>query len=99
MGFHENQLLRWRLGTLVAVLIYCTQHHFVPTPVVVHAQSKSSAPAADDAGYVNPETCAVCHRAISETYRRTGMGRSFYRPSAANIVEDYTGKNTFYHKA
>jgi predicted CXXCH cytochrome family protein len=26
------------------------------------------------------------------------MGRSFFRPTAANTVEDYTGKNTFYHQ-
>jgi predicted CXXCH cytochrome family protein len=45
------------------------------------------------------ESCATCHRAISETYRRTAMGRSFYRPSPANTVEDYTGRNTFHHKA
>ena len=27
------------------------------------------------------------------------MARSFYRPSLANSVEDYSNKNTFYHKA
>jgi predicted CXXCH cytochrome family protein len=43
--------------------------------------------------------CAGCHRGIWETYRRTGMARSFQRPSSANTVEDYTNKNTFYHKA
>ena len=34
-----------------------------------------------------------------ETYRLTGMARSFYRPSPANTVEDYSDKNTFYHQA
>ncbi len=34
-----------------------------------------------------------------ETYRLTGMARSFYRPSPANTVEDYSGKSTFYHQA
>lgn len=43
------------------------------------------------------ETCAGCHRQIAETYRRTGMGRSFYPPSPANTVEDFTKKNTYYH--
>ncbi len=51
------------------------------------------------AGHVSAETCSGCHRGIWETYRQTGMGRSFYRPSAANTVEDYTRNNTFYHKA
>lgn len=41
--------------------------------------------------------CASCHRAIWETYRQTGMGRSFYRPTAENM----RGVNnaTYYHKA
>jgi tetratricopeptide (TPR) repeat protein len=38
------------------------------------------ASAAPDAGYVDPAACAACHREIYESYRRTGMGRSFYRP-------------------
>lgn len=42
--------------------------------------------------------CAGCHQKIWETYRRTGMGRSFYRPSPANMVEDFTSRNTYYHQ-
>lgn len=53
----------------------------------------------EDAGYVEPGACSSCHREIYEGYRRTGMGRSFYRPSAENTVEDYERKNTFYHAA
>jgi predicted CXXCH cytochrome family protein len=52
-----------------------------------------------DAGYTRPDACAGCHRTIWQTYQRTGMARSFSRPSAANAVEDYSNKNTFYHKA
>jgi hypothetical protein len=51
------------------------------------------------AGYANPATCATCHRAIAETYQRTGMGRSFYRPARDNTIEDYTRNNTYYHQA
>ena len=36
--------------------------------------------AAADAGYVDSTACAACHREIYESYRRTAMGRSFYRP-------------------
>jgi predicted CXXCH cytochrome family protein len=46
----------------------------------------------------NASVCAGCHRDVWEAYRRTGMGRSFYRPSPKNMVEDFTGKNTFYHQ-
>jgi predicted CXXCH cytochrome family protein len=48
--------------------------------------------------YARPEVCAGCHRDVWETYQRTGMARSFYRPAPANAVEHYTNKNTFYHK-
>ncbi len=53
--------------------------------------------AAAGSDYVDPRVCAACHTQIAQTYRQTGMGRSFYRPTAANIVEDYTGNNQFYH--
>jgi tetratricopeptide (TPR) repeat protein len=52
-----------------------------------------------DSGYVNSATCAGCHRDIAKTYRLTGMGRSFYRPSAKNTVEDYKVHNTLYNRA
>lgn len=56
-----------------------------------------SAPAqtvdSSDASYVDPRACASCHRGIWETYRKTGMGRSFYKASAEN-----TGTATYYHK-
>src|SRR5579872_4040681 len=41
-------------------------------------------------GYIDSNVCAGCHQTIWETYQRNGMGRSFYRPSAANQIEDYT---------
>jgi len=50
-------------------------------------------------GYVDPKFCAGCHPSIAETYRRTGMGRSFSRPQPNNTIEDYTKKNTFIHQA
>lgn len=56
------------------------------------AQSPSSSIAAE---YVAPQTCAGCHRGIWETYRQTGMGRSFSLPTAANTLANWTG--TFYH--
>ena len=44
--------------------------------------------------YVDSAVCADCHPTIAETYARTGMGRSFSRPSTNNTV---TGV-TYYHK-
>ena len=47
------------------------------------------APATLGSGYVDPAICAGCHEDIAKTYRLTGMGRSFYRPSTENTIEDY----------
>jgi predicted CXXCH cytochrome family protein len=55
-------------------------------PGILPAQSESS------------RVCAGCHRNVWETYRRTGMGRSFYRPSPERAVEDFANRNTYYHE-
>src|SRR4051794_8883093 len=62
------------------------------------AQTTSSLRGSENADYTEPETCAECHRGIWETYRQTGMGRSFYRPSPANTVGSDAPNNSFYHK-
>ncbi len=53
------------------------------------------------AGYAQTDSkvCAGCHRAISETYQRTGMARSFSKPVAQNTTADAARSNTYYHKA
>ncbi len=85
------------MGTLaVNVCLSCVPLLFAQS--VPPSGNKSSA-VGEDAGYVNPEVCAGCHRDVWETYKRTGMAQSFYRRSAANTVEDYSDKNTYYHKA
>ncbi|MDQ6676177.1 MAG: hypothetical protein M3Z09_02655 [Acidobacteriota bacterium] len=87
------------LGTSALAGTICfTGVHLLRTPGVVRAQNKLSGPTHREAGYVTPEACAGCHRDIWETYRRTGMARSFYRPAPANTIEDYTKNNTFYHQ-
>jgi len=45
-------------------------------------------------GYVDSSVCANCHAGISQSFRRTGMGRSFYRPGLQNQPE-----GTYYHPA
>jgi len=42
---------------------------------------------------VGDEECAVCHAEIFKTYKQTGMGRSFYPPAEANLIEDYVRNN------
>src|SRR5262245_12499053 len=45
--------------------------------------------------YVDVQICTRCHREIAESYSQTGMGRSLFKPSPANTVEDYSKK--FFH--
>ena len=40
-------------------------------------------------GFADSRLCAGCHRDIAANYARTGMGRSFFTPGAANTIEDY----------
>jgi predicted CXXCH cytochrome family protein len=47
--------------------------------------------------YVDARICAGCHSQIAQHHLQTGMGRSWFRPAAANTLEDYTGNNEFYH--
>ncbi len=49
-------------------------------------------------GYVDAAVCATCHQGIAETYQKTGMGRSFFLPTAANVVEDYVRANSVFHQ-
>ena len=51
------------------------------------------------AGYVGSQSCAECHADISKTFSHVAMGRSLYKPTATNIVEDYTSAPEFYHAA
>lgn len=59
---------------------------------VLSPAAKSVAP-----HYIDPRTCAGCHRAIAEQYRLTGMGRSLYRLGTATQIEDFTLNNLFRH--
>jgi len=61
----------------------------------------SPAPGAEaaHAEYADPATCNGCHQDIARTYRQTGMGRSFYRPTPESTVEDYTVHNKFFNPA
>jgi predicted CXXCH cytochrome family protein len=49
--------------------------------------------------YVDPALCAGCHPNVWETYRHTGMARSFYRPTAGNTVGESKKAVTYYHQA
>src|ERR1044071_2863546 len=67
-------------------------------PFVFALSAAASLAAAPD-GYTDPALCAGCHSGIAASYARTGMGRSFYRPTPQSTVEDYQRGNRFYHEA
>ena len=67
-----------------------------PTPASLAKPRRFIAGA--DLGYVDPVACIGCHQEIHETYRRTGMGRSFYRPTDQNMVEDFETDNVYFHE-
>lgn len=78
------------LGAAGRALFTSNRSHPVGTPPV-QAHSESD--------YVDPSVCATCHAGIAATYKKTGMGRSFYRPSPQNTTEDYSHKNRVEHRA
>src|ERR1051326_5292328 len=82
---HEvARTLRWSAVGLSAVFL----------AVCVYAQNRDT-PANH---YVDPALCAQCHGGIDSTYRKTGMGRSFYRMNSQNAVENFKAGNPFYHE-
>ncbi|RZU42427.1 putative CXXCH cytochrome family protein [Edaphobacter modestus] len=62
-------------------------------------ETKGSTVTQLNTGYVDAQACATCHGTIAKTFKKTGMGRSFYRPTTENVIEDYEKANTFVHKA
>ena len=60
------------------------------------AQTQPDGRGSKNSEYDAPQTCAGCHRSIWETYRLTGMGRSFSRPTIENTLANWTGP--YYHK-
>lgn len=91
-------------GIAAAVVVSAAGLYWVASRNPQPDSSADSSPAAahisgQDAGYVDPVTCNGCHEEIWETYRLNGMGRSFYRPTPDKMVEDFSEKNTYYHRA
>ncbi len=48
--------------------------------------------------YVDPKLCASCHPSQWETYRQTGMGRSFYPATPATMAGHFAESAPFYHR-
>jgi len=81
------------LGFVLAILVYFIRFR----PSTTGAKPVPSS--LSNAGYVDPKLCAACHSKVWETYRRTGMARSLYRPTVSNTVGDNKKTVSYYHQA
>lgn len=45
--------------------------------------------AATPPGYVDDAECGACHDALAHSYQHVGMAKSFYRPRADDVIEDF----------
>lgn len=83
----------WRM-VLAGITLVATAWHLVPP--ARSANPTSSKQASSD--YVNPAICATCHQSIAKSFQLTGMGRSVFRPTPENTVEDYKTHNMVYNE-
>ena len=83
---------------LIFVLAACA-------PLLLHGQESTEPPAAAKdgslealgysvtsgaaPGYVEDRACAMCHAEIYGSYQKTGMARSFVKPAAHHVIEDF----------
>jgi tetratricopeptide (TPR) repeat protein len=66
--------------------------------VAIGCRSNAGSPGRK-AEYAPPGACESCHQQVAKTYRSVTMARSLYRPSEANVIEDYAGENHLFHPA
>ncbi len=85
-----RSIVRMIVGSGLLVLAGC----LISAVASQSPQSSQHAPAANS--YIDSKVCASCHRQIYESFRQTGMGRSFFRPRPSNTIEDYKDKNQYY---
>jgi len=75
------------IAALLAACVVLAGHHAVYQGSETNAASR----------YVDPQTCQPCHAEIFQNYQKVAMGRSFYKPTTENVVEDYTTDNHLFH--
>src|SRR5262245_12992721 len=70
--------------TAAAVFVFNSSKHLRPEDKAIST-----------AEYVDSAQCAECHSEISESFQKTGMGRSFFRARSQTIKADFKTGNTF----
>ena len=86
--------------TLIGVVVYKKYYtETAPTRDISKLQEKYYYLNLDkDVKYVGDDNCKSCHLEIHENFHKTGMGRSLYKPSASNEIEDFENENVVYDK-
>src|ERR1700677_4439224 len=74
----------------------------IPITAVLAVTACAQSPGAQTAAqtkdeFADSKLCIGCHTGVYDTYRHTGMAKSFYRPSPANSIENFGKGNPFYH--
>jgi predicted CXXCH cytochrome family protein len=86
----------WTAASLALLAALPATVYFLrPSPITTTETTSN----ASENRYVDAAVCADCHPAIAETYRRTGMGRSFEPPSRSNTLGGSNAPVTYFHKA
>src|SRR3954453_12584469 len=91
---------RWQTAIfviLMAVGLLAVSGHTQSVPPPAKRPAASTRGIAENQ-YVDPALCARCHAEIARNFRKTGMGRSFYRVGPDSPVDFNPGK-PFYHEA
>src|SRR5579862_2640139 len=83
-----QQLIAWRICFALAAM----------TLLIYGCRVTGGSPTGK-AEYTPPGACQQYHPQVAKTYGLVAMARSLYRPTAANLIEDYSAQNHFFHAA
>lgn len=84
------------LRALLLSLCLCTPAHAQDWIGAALAEWGYRASTGAAAGYVPDTACAECHSDKAESFAHVGMAKSFYRPSAQKVIEDFD-RPAFFH--
>jgi predicted CXXCH cytochrome family protein len=71
------------------MLSFAAQHGAQNAPP--HRPAAAALAKINASGYIDPATCAECHQQIAQSFRTTGMGRSFANAGAASLAKIFNG--------
>ena len=82
----------WIVSTIAGLLLIAGFTYFQHARTT-GISTAEEAKAGTAKGYIDPAVCSGCHSNMAQTYRRTGMGRSFDRPTLSNTI-GYVGNES-----